>query len=238
MDEGLEVVAARERRVAVAVDADDLGRDALADLRLVGRLGEDHQPRVGVEVDEPGRDDLAGGVDRAARRCPAPRPPSDNEPQAIALDHDRARPPRRPGPVDDRAARDEDVGRAHRSLARVPRPLDRAGGPRRRRSAPDRRGWTVPTDHTSGERLAHRRRPAGSVADRSPDCRRGPFARLARAADQDGRVEPRVKGRVAIDPERWEPASGRPIEDERRCSTRRCSDVGEEHRTRADRLPG
>ena len=41
-------VGRAERRVRVAVDADDLGRDALADLGLVARLGQDHQARVRV----------------------------------------------------------------------------------------------------------------------------------------------------------------------------------------------
>src|SRR5262245_63233462 len=106
MDERIEVVLAGERRVAVAVDADDLGRDALANLRLVARIGEDHQPRVRVKVDEPGRDDLAGRVDR---------PPcgllfrSFAETQLPVPDLDRARPPRRPGSVHEGPANDPNL---------------------------------------------------------------------------------------------------------------------------------
>ena len=66
LDERLEVLASRERGEAVAVDADELGRHALADLGLVAAVGQDHQAAVAVEVDEPGRDDLPGRVDRPA----------------------------------------------------------------------------------------------------------------------------------------------------------------------------
>ena len=61
--EVVQVALVRERRVAVAVDPDDLGRDALADLRLVPGLGEHRQPGVAVKVDEAWRHDQAGGVD-------------------------------------------------------------------------------------------------------------------------------------------------------------------------------
>ncbi len=78
LDERLEVLAPRERGEPVAVDADELGRHALADLGLVAAVGQDRQAAVAVEVDEPGRDDLAGRVDRPAdvrrgRRPPVPR---------------------------------------------------------------------------------------------------------------------------------------------------------------------
>ena len=112
MDEVVQVVVRRERRVAVAVDADHLRRDALADLRIVGRLGEDHQPRVGVEIDETRRYDFAGRVDRAGGfggGLGGGGLAVQEHPQPIALDDDRADTPRRPGPIHDRAARDEDV---------------------------------------------------------------------------------------------------------------------------------
>ena len=76
LDEGLEVLAALERREAVAVDADDLGRHALADLGLVARLGEDHEAAVAVQVDEARGDDLAGGVDACAPRGRAAAAPA------------------------------------------------------------------------------------------------------------------------------------------------------------------
>ena len=66
LDEGEQVLVPLERREAVAVDPDDLGRDALADLGLVPRLGEDHQAAVAVQVDEAGRDDAARGIDLPA----------------------------------------------------------------------------------------------------------------------------------------------------------------------------
>ena len=83
----LEVLAARERREAVAVDADDLGRDALADLGLVARLGQDHEAAVAVQVDEararrPCRwrrsaaPALAGQLARSGGEDPQPRRPS------------------------------------------------------------------------------------------------------------------------------------------------------------------
>ena len=65
LDEVLEVLLVLERREPVAVDADDLGRDALADLGLVVRLGEDRETAVAVEVDEAGRDDHPGRIDVA-----------------------------------------------------------------------------------------------------------------------------------------------------------------------------
>ena len=58
-----EVFEPVERRVAEAIDADDLGRDPLADLGLVERVREQHQARVTVHVDEARRHDAAGHVD-------------------------------------------------------------------------------------------------------------------------------------------------------------------------------
>ena len=98
----------RERREAVAVDADDLGRDALADLGLVARLGEDHQAAVAVQVDEARGDDPAGGVDAAAD-VRGQRLVGLEEPQPLPVDDDTPRSPGRAGPVDDRAAGDEQI---------------------------------------------------------------------------------------------------------------------------------
>ncbi len=77
--EVVQVALVRERRVAVAVDADDLGRDALADLGLVAGLGQHRQAGVAVEVDEARRHDQAGGVDGRRGRTSAessPGPPT------------------------------------------------------------------------------------------------------------------------------------------------------------------
>ena len=124
----------RERREPVAVDADDLGRHALADLGLVARLGQDHQAAVAVEVDEPGRDDLAGRVDRPADvgRCRRLR---GQEPDPAVADLDGARSAGRARAVDDRPAGDQQVrvvghlracsvigARARPACGRAPRP--------------------------------------------------------------------------------------------------------------------
>ena len=52
LHERLEVLAPLERREPVAIDPDELGGHALADLGLVAAVGQDHQPAVAVEVDE------------------------------------------------------------------------------------------------------------------------------------------------------------------------------------------
>ena len=72
-------------------------------------IGEDHQATVAVQVDEPGRDDLAGGVDRASDVLGAGRLPARGR-AAVALDDDRSRAAGRARPIDDRPARDEQVG--------------------------------------------------------------------------------------------------------------------------------
>ena len=69
LDECGEVVWIGERCVGVAVDADDLGRDALPNLRFMERLGQDRETGVAVEVDEARRDHAAGGIDRSAGSC-------------------------------------------------------------------------------------------------------------------------------------------------------------------------
>ena len=57
-----------DRRDRKSTIADDLERDALADLRLRARVERQREVRVGVDVDEPGGDDLAAGVEHAAGR--------------------------------------------------------------------------------------------------------------------------------------------------------------------------
>ena len=57
------------------VDPHQLGRYALAHLRVVVRLAEDCEPGVRVQVDEPGTDDSSRGIDlarRSERRVVAP----------------------------------------------------------------------------------------------------------------------------------------------------------------------
>ena len=61
----VEIVLVRERGVRIPVHADDLGRDTLADLRLMARLGQHHEAGVAVEIDEAGRHHVAGRVDHA-----------------------------------------------------------------------------------------------------------------------------------------------------------------------------
>ena len=67
LDVAMEILAGLEGGVRVAVDADELGGDALAHLRLVTRLVQDRQARVRVHVDEARRDDMPAGVDGARR---------------------------------------------------------------------------------------------------------------------------------------------------------------------------
>ena len=66
-----------DRRVAPAAVADDLGRHALADGALGGRVREQREVAVAVRVDEAGADDLPGRVDDAGLRWhPSPRRPT------------------------------------------------------------------------------------------------------------------------------------------------------------------
>ena len=55
-----------EGRVGYAVDADQLGGDALADLGVVVRLAEDGEAGVGMEVDETRTHYVPGGVNHPA----------------------------------------------------------------------------------------------------------------------------------------------------------------------------
>ena len=73
LHEGLEVLARAERRVCVAIHANELRRHALVDLGLVTWLGEDPEPGMAVQVDEPRAYDLARCVNGGlhARRSTA-----------------------------------------------------------------------------------------------------------------------------------------------------------------------
>jgi hypothetical protein len=99
-----------ERRVGAAVDADDLGRDALPDLGLVPGLGEDDQAGMGVHVDEAGADDPPRRVERAVGLDAVAGAPE--QPHPLSLDPDRAVVARVAGTVDDETARDQDVEHA------------------------------------------------------------------------------------------------------------------------------
>ncbi len=107
-----QVPAATERRVRVAVHADELGRDALAHLGLVARLGEDHQRRMRMQVDEPGRHDEPGRIDRASR--PGVLSVSAaQEDQPVGLDRHGARESRCARAIDHGAIRDGQIVGIH-----------------------------------------------------------------------------------------------------------------------------
>ena len=108
LDEREQVLAPLEGREAVAIDPDDLGRDALANLGLVPRLGEDHQPAMAVQVDEAGRDDPVGGIDSPSDVL-GERRVHGEQPHPVALDDDRAGPGGGARAVHDRPARDREV---------------------------------------------------------------------------------------------------------------------------------
>jgi hypothetical protein len=95
LDHRVEVLAAQEGREADPVDADHLGRDPLADLRLVARVVEDDEPAVTVQVDEPGRDDLpVASIVRRRRGLAASR----EQPEALPVHEHRAWASRRASP--------------------------------------------------------------------------------------------------------------------------------------------
>jgi hypothetical protein len=101
-----------ERCVRVAVDADQLGGDALADFRLVPGLGEDHEPGVRVHVDEAGADHVPLRVDAPAGLDAAGVAAQDTH--ALVLDRDVPEEARVAGAVDDESSADEQV--EHRGL--------------------------------------------------------------------------------------------------------------------------
>ena len=97
----------RHGRVAPAAIADDLGRDALANRALGGRVREDREVAVAVRIDEPGADDLAGRVDHALGAGVARQAPDLDDP--VALDRDVAEERRAARAVRDPAVPDQDV---------------------------------------------------------------------------------------------------------------------------------
>ncbi len=97
----------RDRRVAPAAVADDLGRDALADRALGGRVREDREIAVAVRVDEARADGLARGVDDSRRRRARPEPADLRDPAAV--DRDVAEEGRAARSVGHPAVPDQDV---------------------------------------------------------------------------------------------------------------------------------
>jgi hypothetical protein len=101
-----EVVVVGERRVRHAVDAQQLGGDALAQPARVLRVDEEITFRVRVRVDEPRRDDQPAGVDDPlGGRLGEIAKGSDR----LAGDGNVGAVPGRPGPVHDCTAGDEHV---------------------------------------------------------------------------------------------------------------------------------
>src|SRR6185312_7291916 len=96
-----------EGGVGVAVDANDFGGDALADLWLVAGLGQDDETRVCVEVDEAGAHDLVGRVDDAGGV--QVRDIATQDGHRLALDADGGAETDVAGAVDYLAAADENV---------------------------------------------------------------------------------------------------------------------------------
>jgi hypothetical protein len=103
--EHLHAVGQRRRHREAAV-ADDLERDALPDLRLGSLVERQGEVRMRVDVDEPGRDDLAAGVDLPPRR--SRRSPLDGQEPAAADAHIGVD-ARRAGAVDHVAATNQQI---------------------------------------------------------------------------------------------------------------------------------
>ena len=124
LDERLEVLPALERREPVAIDPDQLGRHALADLGLVPAVGQDHQAAVAVQVDEPGSDDLAGRVDRVRPTWSRGRVSvASRSAQPAVDDRDRPGSARCAGAVDHGPAGDQQVGVLGHGAAAGPWPI-------------------------------------------------------------------------------------------------------------------
>ena len=103
----VELVEKRpERHRRSAVGPFDQRRDALPDVIVRGRQLEDVLARVVVDVDEPGRHDLAVRVDHARRRlCNRRRDARDR----VAAHRDVGAIPRAAGAVDDAAVADDEI---------------------------------------------------------------------------------------------------------------------------------
>ena len=128
LDEGSEIVRVHKWGIRVAVHADDLGGDALADLGLVERLGQDGQAGMAVQIDEPGGDDPPGGIDGPAGRSDLAARAlvggiSAHDLEAPVADPDVTPKARVTAPVHDRPAGDEQIEGFHRvHLRRSGRP--------------------------------------------------------------------------------------------------------------------
>ena len=125
-------------RVAPAAVADDLGRHALPDRALGGRVREQREVAVAVRVDEAGADDLAGRVDHA--RPPSPprraRPTSTMRPSSIATS------PRNGGlpvPSATQPSADQDVEHRRSTSCRAPPTCGPRRGSRMSRSPSPRK---------------------------------------------------------------------------------------------------
>ena len=102
-----QVLRVVERRVGEAVDTDYLGGDALVHLGHVLRIGQQHQARVAVNVDEAGADDLSRSVDDAGGLDLGDVTPKDAD--GVALDADGGVDPGVDAAVQYQAAGDEQV---------------------------------------------------------------------------------------------------------------------------------
>jgi hypothetical protein len=95
------VLIGTDRRLRERAHADDFGRHALADLRLGGRAREVEEVGMRVHVDEARRDDAAGDVDHPIGGAAELRGDRGN---VLAVHRDVRRAARRAGPIDHRAA--------------------------------------------------------------------------------------------------------------------------------------
>jgi hypothetical protein len=101
----------RDRRVAPAAIADDLGRDALADRALRGRVRKQGEVAVAVRVDEARADDFPRGVDHPACVRGVVEPPHLDDP--AVLDRDVPEEGRAAGAVGDPARRSGSSARSY-----------------------------------------------------------------------------------------------------------------------------
>ncbi len=111
-----QIIARAERRVGVAIHADDLGGDPLANLGFVQRFHQDHHARVGVEVDEAGGDGAAGGIDATGRRVRGGIAPQDRDSRSPFVPTAPSE-AGRAGAVDDDTVFDEQVEVGHQEPA-------------------------------------------------------------------------------------------------------------------------
>src|SRR3990172_3966016 len=117
------VVPLADWRGRVAAVPDHVGRYPLTDRAFRGRLDEDPDVAVRVDVDEAGGDEAAGRVDRPLRGCP-PDAAHPSDPRAANADVGGSR--RRSRPVEDATVLDQDV-EGHR-VENTARSLNRLGG--------------------------------------------------------------------------------------------------------------